>query len=125
MGFTRVLTKPIKINELISTLSDFLNHDSKIIPDKSSLPVNEAILKLKTRFIEQLKKQVDEINAAIKNNNQDVSLAILHKIKGTGGSLGLPEISKQAENISELIINNDIENRKNAMNSFARYVSSL
>jgi len=126
LGFTQILTKPIVINELLNVLSTYLDSDTKRNESQqSNVSVNNALTQLRVKFVDQLQQQINDINVAIDNNDQDTVLAILHKLKGIGGSLGFPEISEQAEHISGRLINNEMERARQILLDLETHIASL
>jgi len=126
LGFTQILTKPIVINELLNVLSTYLDSDTKRNESQqSNVSVNNALTQLRVKFIDQLQQQINDIYVAIDNNDQDTVLAILHKLKGIGGSLGFPEISEQAEHISGRLINNEMESARQILLDLETHIASL
>jgi signal transduction histidine kinase/CheY-like chemotaxis protein len=123
LGFTQILTKPIIINELLSTLSIYLDTSTQI--EETPPSINDAMAKIQEKFIGQLHQHVTDINDAINNNDKDALLAILHKLKGIGGSLGFHEITDRAEDISNTLRNNDINSARPALKEFEEHITNI
>ena len=125
LGFTKILTKPIIINDLIKTLSYYLNSSNDIATHKKETSTNNTLSDLQKKFIDQLSGNANEINLAINNNDADTAMEVLHKLIGIGGSLGLPDVSKQAKYINNALINKDIDNARTALERFKNHIAEL
>lgn len=137
-GCVGFLSKPIDKDEFYKVLSEYLEPSvKKSIPEKSipekSIPrksIKEPLnLKqpsyrqieavdfhgdsemkaLMIKFINSLDKQITLLADALKRSDWDEFKMIIHKLKGTAGSFGFPNISRQSEKLEELIKNTDFD----------------
>jgi signal transduction histidine kinase/DNA-binding response OmpR family regulator len=122
LGFTKTLTKPIIINELINCLKEYMpqsiNDSSTDLTidkqNKASTAENfseedsdDGISFLKEKYRLQLPGQIHDLKAFIHDNKLDEAYAILHKLQGIGGSLGFPEVTSTAITITSHLKKSD------------------
>ena len=112
LGFTEVLTKPIIINDLISSIQRYVSNSSannnnnvavdNIFPDEEndtkSSKIDDAaeddiLYDLKIKYLKQLPNYVNDLKESINKNDMKNAQAILHQLKGISGSLGYNELT--------------------------------
>jgi len=123
MGFTEVLTKPIVINELISTIQRYVsntkvdNSEEKVevenlsseekcdtrVSQIDSDPQDDILHDLKIKYLKQLPGYVNDLKNALSKNDAQKAQAVLHQLKGISGSLGYNELTNIAVVASECL----------------------
>ena len=115
LGFTNILTKPIIINELLSTLQEHLKADKAgntplIKPTPDLLTYNDEDLKdIKAKYIAKLPGFVDELEVYLSHKNVKQAYSLLHKIKGISGSLDLKELTEIATLASHYLHQDELD----------------
>lgn len=139
LGFNEVLTKPIIINDLISTIQRYISISKIAIEDEVDIAVmDEAVEEvseiivdagieatetelqdesgvddilhdLKIKYLKQLPDYVNDLKSAISKNDMQNAHAILHQLKGISGSLGYNELTDLAVDASELLYSGEFE----------------
>jgi len=135
MGFTEVLTKPIVINDLISSIQRYVNRDKNddnnnvaevenneaedkhesIVSHKTRSsqiednPQDDILYDLKIKYLKQLPDYVNDLQKSIDNNDMQNAQAILHQLKGISGSLGYNELTDIAIVASEHLYSGEFE----------------
>lgn len=130
LGFVKTLAKPIIINDLLKTLSQYLTtRDTATKNDLNEKEIEEKgstnILKIRSAFIKQLHNQTRDIEQAIAADDTERTQFILHKIQGVGGSVGLPEVSLKAKQLIELFNEKDKDIPKNEFKNFKALVKNI
>lgn len=113
-GCNEFLSKPIARDDLISTLSGYLNTVERDDTNKISAPVTSTLLEdepdmieLVEAYIEQLPGSFEHIKEAQSNNNWPELKELIHKMKGTAGGYGYPELTQLAAQVEFQILNED------------------
>jgi PAS domain S-box-containing protein len=118
-GFTRYLSKPINIDQLLSTLAEELGaaqrkkaaaeeraaavDSADNSPIYCSLPLhNPKLRELAESFIEQLEEQFAAMHSAVNRGDMQALAALAHKLKGSGGSLGFGVFTQPAARLEAL-----------------------
>jgi len=123
LGFTKALTKPIVINDLIKSIKEYIplstdcsekevitNKSSNIVPHTlANKHASDDLSDLTEKYRKQLPAHIRDLKSLIHDNKLDEALAILHKFKGVGGSLGLPEITETAGIIANYLKNGNLD----------------
>jgi len=134
IGFDQVLGKPIIINNLLSTLKIYIDYqnvpDQKINtlaletePETTHKLIEKKLHDLQLKFIDQLQQNINEINEAIDKEDSETYMGTLHKLKGIGGSIGFPEITTIAENISKKLSNKNFETARYLLKDLEKFVN--
>ena len=136
LGFTQILTKPIVINDLLETLSNYLVIEKSIATTESEPVKNltatnqiaenkkreilpsERGKRIVNRFIKSLPDITVEIDAALEGSDIESLKDIFHQLKGVGGSIGFPEITQLATDIEEPLENGDFDDIQKLANQF-------
>lgn len=107
-GFSETLAKPIQQQKFYHTLSRYL-------PAVSDPPVNtvrqdsEKYKALQRRYIQGLPEQLNQIESAFDERDWKNLAALIHMLKGSGGSFGAQEISDTALEIETSVKSQDID----------------
>lgn len=65
----------------------------------------EALMEqLRTEYVDDLPSKIKEIESRLKNNEHQVVREDFHKLKGTGKTYGVPEISQLAEVVERICV---------------------
>ncbi len=114
-GCNDFLTKPINKEKLFQTIYKYLQienekiDDKKIVSDifeKRNFKMRELIIK----FVKGLPARMKEVEQFRDENNWKNMRDELHKIKGVGGSMGYPMVSKIAAELEyEVMRENEVE----------------
>lgn len=115
VGGTAFIAKPIEANSLLSTLAEYL--PSVDAGQSFNLPNPENNPELKYLFEIKLKQMLDEIDQAKKVWDWGKMASTIHKIKGSAGSFGHPELSGLAMNIESQIYTKDKQSISYAINA--------
>lgn len=141
VGFSDYLRKPIKPEQLIEVVNDWLIHNlnatvqSKLKSSSSiDFTVYNEIKKyargsdindLYIEFDKETTRLLDQIKFLIPSNNYPEILSILHTIKGNSGSLGITDLAVNVERFEADIKSNknlDLEERfKQLVNNLLQY----
>ena len=113
-GFTEVLTKPIVINDLVSSIQSYLAADDRAIVDDTIDARSEheesedaGFRALQEKFLDQLPGYVEQLSQALEVHDTEGAQAVLHKLKGMGGSFGYPDITRLAIEMAESLKTDD------------------
>ncbi|RDH86032.1 MAG: hypothetical protein DIZ80_00750 [endosymbiont of Galathealinum brachiosum] len=137
LGFTEVLTKPIIINDLISTIQRYVSLSKNVNNDEvdpalvgaaveltgeanietesreaesgENSDVDDILYDLKIKYLKQLPDYINNLKSSISNNDMQNAHAILHQLKGISGSLGYNELTDIAVDASELLYSGEFE----------------
>jgi HPt (histidine-containing phosphotransfer) domain-containing protein len=82
-------------------------------------------LKLQTKFIGRLDGYLNDIKTALERNDLDKAHAVLHQLKGIGGSLGLPKITKMAAEMKEYLKDGNDNAAEEKLNAMVDYKVSI
>ena len=105
-GFTEVLTKPIVINQLLTSIKYHLAEhplDQLISNAENNQEMNDDIGDLQIKFLTRLPEYVDQIKQALDNDKLTDAKSVVHQLKGLGGSFGYPEITQIASDLEDLL----------------------
>ena len=137
LGFTQTLTKPIVINEVINTLSLYLDTDTTDSdPDRpvsdherspeaeknnrkiTSIIDSEQGKRIVKKFIDSLPDTIKSLEDALEKHSIETLKDIFHQLKGVGGSVGFPVITELAIAIEASLESNDYVAIKNKVDEF-------
>lgn len=107
-GFNGRITKPINRNKITSALSTAINlstlPDDKDLSDSSE---KRMVQKLLPAYFNTRVKDLEELKAALKNNDFTSIKKLGHRIKGSAKSYGFPHVGELAHNLEEFAIKED------------------
>lgn len=97
-GCNGVVEKPVKIDQLYQTLSQYLSIASKVTADSvDEHPWQDPDLRpIVEQFVQGVPSRVEAMKAALNESKWDELCSQAHQIKGTAGSLGFPDLTKTA-----------------------------
>jgi len=103
-GANGFLAKPIDVESFYATLRQYLHANENSANEKETVAeksYDEEYQALVATFLSHLPEVVQEISARCDNREWPGLLASAHRLKGTGGAFGYPEISQMARTIME------------------------
>ncbi len=110
-GCVDFLAKPIDRSHFFSVLARYLekSESSSDTTDNNinSLEQDPAYCALVNQFIRQLPEILDQVSEAHQQNNWDKLRSLSHKLKGSSGGFGFPELGRSAGQIEARILNKD------------------
>jgi len=106
-GCVGFLSKPVDRDEFYKILSEYLsikknNKDNDTINNNDN-EIDSALDLLRVKFIDRLDGEVILLSKALDKQDWVELKSILHKLKGSAASFGLPNVSRQAETLETLI----------------------
>ena len=104
-GADRVISKPLKKEIIIKTIKELLGEEflrkTKKTQTFSETDNTEILNQLRKFFVNSFSIKRDGITKAIGTQNKDLLKTIVHEIKGTGGAIGFPQLTKISCEIEE------------------------
>lgn len=104
-GADKVISKPLKKEIIIKTIKELLGEEFlRKTRKKQTFSENDnsdIIKQLRKFFVNSFSIKKDGINKAIGTHNTDLLKTIVHEIKGTGGAIGYPQLTKLSCDIEE------------------------
>lgn len=104
-GADRVISKPLKKEIIIKTIKELLGEDflRKTKKEETFTETDNTVIlnQLRKFFINSFSIKKEGLNKAISTENKDLLKTIVHEIKGTGGAIGFPELTKLSCEIEE------------------------
>lgn len=97
-GCNAYIAKPFKAEELMSEIANCIKNTT---PKPQGEVENKLISELIPEFLDSLNESIQELKAAVKNNNIQEVKNISHDIKGSAGLYGFHEISRTAAKIEQ------------------------
>ena len=110
-GCSGFLSKPVDRDEFYRVLEQYLDAAESPVPIVDEQPpfsvdeteMDSELEALRLRFIDKLQDQVQQLVVALNNEDWHKFKEITHKLKGSAASFGLPNISRQAAMLDELV----------------------
>ena len=131
-GCDEFLSKPVARDNLISTLSRYLQKVEQIDIVKELEPVTSVLLKdepdmfdLIEAYIEQLPDSFEKIREAESNNDWQELRELMHKMKGTAGGYGYPDLTQLAAQTEFQLINEDYKEVSIFINKIETYIRRI
>ncbi len=133
-GCNDYLTKPVDTEELIErveswmkkidaqtlgeeALTDSQSTDIGLSPLLSTLPMDDAeIREIVLSYTQALPEQLDQIEQAIAHKENEQLAEMVHKLIGSGGMVGLDQITQAAIELEETLAQQSIEEMNKALN---------
>ncbi|MGB5541135.1 MAG: PAS domain S-box protein, partial [Gammaproteobacteria bacterium] len=117
-GANDYLVKPVNVTQFYNILNTYLPEAGATTgtrPDMSEQDDDEyteiynspAFLAIVERFKQNLPQLMDELSAAVREEDWELAQSRSHDLKGTGGTVGLPEITEVAGRLNARIISGD------------------
>ncbi len=137
-GFDGTLAKPIQKPLFYEALNQYLKKDlsSDLSSDLAQNPQSidalieqlhsgDAFNQLKTRFTSHLPDMAKDMEDSLNASNWSNLKQQAHSIKGSAGSMGYPELTKQAAQIEQLIIHENYQSADVATRLFIETCLSI
>lgn len=112
-GADRVISKPLQKDIILKNVGEILGEDflashkkGNIISEQDN---KEIIHKLREFFINSFQLKRDGIRHALQSKNNVLLKAIIHEIKGTGGAIGYPELTRISTDIETLLRSTNVD----------------
>lgn len=108
-GCNDYITKPVSEKTLYKTVCEYLD----IVEVKKDTEVDNNqyndsdVVELKEKFISNLPSKIELIKKYFKEADLDCVKSEIHKLKGLGGAIGLPEITNISFKIEQSLTRND------------------
>ena len=126
------LSKPVDRDEFYKILSEYLsikknNKDNDTINNNDN-EIDSALDLLRVKFIDRLDGEVILLSKALDKQDWVELKSILHKLKGSAASFGLPNVSRQAETLETLVKKenfNEIPIELKALTEMCRYAKQI
>ena len=104
-GANKVISKPLDQQLIIKYVNEILGgsnfsspNDNNLLKDKDKFEIKRNVLKF---FIDSFDIKKRMISDALKNKNHEKLKTVIHEIKGAGGTIGYPELTKISTEIEE------------------------
>ena len=112
-GADRVISKPLKKEIIVKSINELLGKDFIMGAKKDSpLTENESaemVHQLRTFFINSFLQKKKYILNGLQTRNDDLIKAVVHEIKGSGGSIRYPQLSSVSEDVEKLLEKNVLD----------------
>ncbi len=101
-GATKVISKPIDYNVVKNIINEILKGDFFAFQSKSFIDnskqkeIEKGLLKL---FLNRFPEQKHRISASLRKRDAETLKDVIHEIKGSGTTIGHPEITEMAKEI--------------------------
>lgn len=112
-GAARVLTKPLQkdliikyVNELLGSETLSKSQKKKMISDAEKNEMQKTLL---TFFLGSFSEKKKRLNLGLETKNKELVRTIAHEIRGNGGMIGLPELSKVGGSIEDSLLAEKID----------------
>ncbi len=102
-GCTDFLSKPVDRQAFYATLEKYLNSSDV----QSTLDVDDGFRHLVDKYVNSLHARLSDIKSSYEKNKLDTFKALIHDLKGMGGSFGFPQLTSCAKNIETHIKTQD------------------
>jgi len=136
------LSKPIKKKSLLAILERHIKpgkinterSETQITEDErnngessesAAVIVNPVFKKVIPGYLEDLKKEIDAMNAALKTDDFESIKANAHNIKGAGGGYGFDEISRIGKRIEDAAKSMDRRKAEDRINELSAYTANV
>lgn len=127
-GCNGYITKPVDQQKLVSEIMSLIKSTEPEYDEISSYFQGfsrEEIIKLRTDYIQTMKKEVEELDKKISPKEFEAFKYFGHNIKGNGVAYGFPEISKYGAKIEDSANNQDYPTLITVFNEFKNYLESI
>lgn len=108
-GADRVISKPLKRDIIIKYVNELMGHDFFVNLKKGAhlteLESSEIVNQLRVYFLKSFDQKKRYILNGLDKENDDLIRAVVHEIKGTGGTIRYPQLTALSENIERLLSN--------------------
>jgi DNA-binding response OmpR family regulator len=112
-GADRVISKPLQKDVILKNVGDILGEDFLASHKKGTSITEqdnkEIINKLREFFVNSFQLKRDGIQHALQSKNNVLLRAIIHEIKGTGGAIGYPELTKISTEVETLLRSTNVD----------------
>jgi len=117
-GCTEHLTKPIKKATLLAAISRHIGTKIRITPP-------EGIEGLVPNYLLSVRRDLDNMLAAINSKDCKIAVTLGHQLKGTGQGYGFPEITRSGATIESAAIAGDEETIRSQILVLAAYLDRV
>lgn len=127
-GCNDYITKPVSEKTLYDTVYEYLEIvevNGGNNTDNSSQFNDSDVVELKEKFILNLPSKVELIKKCFKGGDFDCVKSEIHKLKGLGGAIGLPEITNISLKIEQSVARNDTYQCENLINELEQMVQRI
>jgi DNA-binding response OmpR family regulator len=112
-GADRVISKPLQKDVILKNVGEILGEDFLASHKKGNSLTEQdnkdIIHKLREFFINSFQLKRDGIQHALQSKNSVLLRAIIHEIKGTGGAIGYPELTKISTEVETLLRSTNVD----------------
>ena len=115
-GADDYLVKPIDLANFYKVLSTYLGNSVKKNSNDSNLVNDEKFNKLVMEFLASLNESLSLVHKAKDEQDWEKLDYVSHKLKGTGGAFGYPEITKYAGIVNRSVIDRDFDSINDEIN---------
>jgi hypothetical protein len=117
-GCTEHLTKPIRKATLLAAISRHIGAKLRITPP-------EGIESLVPNYLLSVRRDLDNMLAAINAKDCKIAVTLGHQLKGTGQGYGFPEITRTGATIESAAIAGDEETIRSQILVLAAYLDRV
>ncbi len=112
-GADRVISKPLKKEIIVKSINELLGKDLIVGAKKDSYFTEsesaEMINQLRTFFIKSFVQKKKYLLTGLQTRNDDLIRAVVHEIKGSGGSIRFPQLTAISEDVEKLLGKNALD----------------
>jgi DNA-binding response OmpR family regulator len=102
-GAERVISKPLQKDIILKNIKEVLGDDALFIIKSESTPARiddqELVEEFKQFFIDSFPPKRDAIHTALASKNRALLKTVAHEIKGSGSTIGYPELTSISREI--------------------------
>lgn len=126
-GCNDYITKPVSEKTLYNTVCEYLdiaevNGATEVANNQYN---NSDVIELKEKFILNLPSKIELIKKCFNKGNFDCVKSEIHKLKGLGGAIGLPEITNISLKIEQSLTRNDTYQCENLINELEQMIQHI
>ncbi|MFA3783878.1 response regulator [Melioribacteraceae bacterium 4301-Me] len=112
-GADRVISKPLKKEIIVKAINELLGKDMILEAKKeghfTESETTEMVHQLRTFFIKSFNQKKKYILNGLQTRNDDLIRAVVHEIKGSGGSIRFPMLTNVSEEVEKLLSKNVLD----------------
>lgn len=127
-GCNDYITKPVSEKTLYNTVCEYLEVIEVNVgnnADNSSQYNDSDVVELKEKFISNLPSKLELIKKCFRERDTDCVKSEIHKLKGLGGAIGLPEITNISLKIEQSVSRNDTYQSESLINELEQMIQSI